>query len=84
MNQADLFVLLPILIIAATPVAVMVAVAFRRNHSVSLGLTLAGLTFAFLSLVPVAVRTPHGVTALLILDRFSLVYAGLLFAATAA
>jgi len=84
MNQADLFVLLPVIIIAVTAVAVMIAVACRRKHPVSLGLTLTGLAFGLLGLGLVAVRTPHGVTALLILDRFSILYTGLLFAAAAA
>jgi len=74
--------LLPLLIIAATPIVVMLAVAVHRSHSISASLTFLGLAAAFASLwiaAPVATRQ---VTPLLILDRYALFYIGLILAAS--
>ena len=50
MNLADILLLLPLLLIAGTSVVVMLAIAFKRNHALAAGLTLAGLTAAFISI----------------------------------
>ena len=50
MNATDLFVLLPLLLLAGTSVVVMVAIAVRRSHPLTLGLTVMGLAASFISL----------------------------------
>ena len=82
MNATDLFALLPLLLLAGTSVVVMVAIAVRRSHRLTLGLTLMGLAASFISLWVVAPLTPRQVTPLLILDRYALFYIGLTIAAT--
>ena len=82
MNATDLFVLLPLLLLAGTSVVVMVAITVRRSHLLTLGLTLMGLAASFISLWVVAPLTPRQITPLLILDRYALFYIGLTIAAT--
>jgi NADH-quinone oxidoreductase subunit N len=82
MNTADLFALLPFLLIAGTAVFVMLAIAAWRRHWLSLCMTLIGLAAAFGSLWLVAPLAPRQVTPLLILDQYALFYIGLILAAT--
>ena len=51
MNTADILALLPLLLIAATSIVVMLGIAFKRSHALAAGLTLAGLTAAFISIL---------------------------------
>ena len=82
MSTANLFALLPFLLIAGAAVFVMLAIAAWRRHWLSLGMTLIGLAAAFGSLWLVAPLTPCQVTPLLILDKYALFYIGLILAAT--
>ena len=59
MTAADFIALLPVLIVAATSIAVMLAVAIRRNHAASAAMTLAGLAAAFGALWPAAGAAPR-------------------------
>lgn len=79
MTAADVLALLPLLLVAATSIAVMLAIAVGRNHAVAFGLTLAGLAASFCSIFFVH---PRPVTALLILDNYALLFMGLITAAT--
>ena len=81
MNGTDAIALLPLIVLAGTPVLVMLAVAFRRNHAFTLALTLAGLAAAFGTIWIAAEVTPRQVTSLLVIDDYSLFYFGLLIAA---
>ena len=83
MNGSDLLALLPLLLIAATAVVVMLGIAFKRNPALSAGLTLAGLTAAFLSIGAAATLVPRQVTPLLLVDGYALFYIGLIVASTA-
>ncbi|MGA8272169.1 MAG: NADH-quinone oxidoreductase subunit N [Candidatus Sulfotelmatobacter sp.] len=83
MNTADILALLPLLLIAGTAVVVMLGIAFRRNHILAAGLTLAGLTGAFISIFAAAPLAPRQVTSLLLVDRFALFYIGLIVASAA-
>lgn len=56
--------LLPLLITSATLVVVMLAVAWKRNHSFTATLSVIGLNLALLSLLPVLGVTPIEVTPL--------------------
>lgn len=82
MNATDLFALLPLLLTAGTAVLVMLAIAVVRNHALSLWITLIGLAASFASLWPIARLLPRRITVLLILDRYSVFYFGLILAAT--
>lgn len=80
MNGRDALALLPLIIVAGTSVLAMVGVALRRSHGFTLGLALAGLASAFGCLWIAANVVPRQVTALLVIDRYSLFYFGLLIA----
>jgi NADH-quinone oxidoreductase subunit N len=84
MNLADIFALLPLLLIAGTSVVVMLGIAFKRNHALTAGLTLVGLTAAFISIYAAASLAPRQVTSLLLVDRYALFYMGLIIASAAA
>lgn len=81
MNGADAITLLPLMVVAGTSVLVMLATAVRRSHTFTLGLTLAGLAAAFWCAWPAGAMVPRQVTALLIIDDYSLFYFRLLIAA---
>lgn len=81
MNGTDAIALLPLIIVAGTSVLVMLATAVQRSHSFTLGLTLAGFAAAFGSIWVAASVAQRQVTPLLVIDRYSLLYFGLLTAA---
>jgi NADH-quinone oxidoreductase subunit N len=74
----------PLVTVAATTVVLMIVIAVRRGHRVSLILTLAGLTAAFLTLLGPVIVPPDGGTALLVFDDYARFYTGLILVATAA
>jgi NADH-quinone oxidoreductase subunit N len=81
MSLADLIPLIPLLILAATPIVVMLVVAVYRSHSVTAVLTGIGLAGAFISLPLTSSPETGQVTMLLIMDGFARFYIGLLVAA---
>jgi len=70
--------LLPLLLTAATPVLIMLLIAFKRHHGLSVALSLTGLFLALISLCWVADQTPRSITSLLIVDNLSWFYSGLI------
>ncbi|MFP5420144.1 MAG: NADH-quinone oxidoreductase subunit NuoN [Gammaproteobacteria bacterium] len=76
--------LLPLLITSATVVLVMLAIAWKRNHTLTFGLSVLGLNLALLSLLPALGVTPIEVTPLLQVDKFACYYMALVLAATLA
>ncbi len=80
MAPNDLAPLLPLMVIAVTPVMIMLAIAFYRSHTLSTFLALCGIVAAFLALFRVqgAVR----VTSLLLMDDYALFFTGLILAAS--
>lgn len=80
MIATDFISLLPLLLIAGTSVIVMLAVGLRRNHVLTVVLSLAGLAGAFRSLWAAASVAPRQVSPLLIIDRYALFYTGLIIA----
>ncbi len=70
MNASDITAVLPLIVIAATALAVMLSVAFYRHHGLTAVLTLAGLAVALASLLFIAPTAPRKVTALLIIAIF--------------
>jgi NADH-quinone oxidoreductase subunit N len=81
MNIADLTVLLPFIILATNAVVVMLAIAFYRNHKLTVILTLLGLVLSAASLSYISCFVPHMATPLLIIDQYALFYIGLIMAA---
>jgi NADH-quinone oxidoreductase subunit N len=82
MNTAGLFSLIPLMILGAGMVIAMLAIAFRRNHGLVFGITLATFVLSFLSILPVF-RTGSGqVTPLLIFDGYANFIIGLVIAAS--
>jgi NADH-quinone oxidoreductase subunit N len=81
MNFADLTLLMPLMILAATPIVVMLVVAVYRSHSITALLTGIGLAGAFISLPMTSSPETGQVTMLLIVDGFARFYIGLLVAA---
>jgi len=84
MSGANLVAMLPLLLLAGTPVVLMLIITIHRSHRAALGITLLGLAASFASLWIAAEAGTQQVTALLIVDQYALFYFGMLIAATAA
>jgi NADH-quinone oxidoreductase subunit N len=80
MTIADITMLLPMIVIAATAVLVMLLIAFYRSHGFTLLLTLTGIAVSFISFTKINFLLPHQVTSLLIIDRYAVFYIGLVLA----
>jgi NADH-quinone oxidoreductase subunit N len=74
---------LPLLIPALTALVVMVGIAIKRNHRVTAALSFGGLALSFVALWPAAGVAPMHLMPLLIIDRYALIYMGLVLAASA-
>lgn len=82
MTGDALTALSPYIALAAAAVVAMLAIAVRRDHAVTAGMAVAGLVVSA-GLIPLASSVgPVGVTELLIVDDYALLYLGLLVAAT--
>ena len=87
MTHSQLLALSPILMVSATSVIVMLAIAIKRNHAFVASVSMVGLALALASTAAVwhASAAPRAITALLIIDRFACFYmAMILIAAIAA
>jgi NADH-quinone oxidoreductase subunit N len=82
MNLDDAVAILPLLILAATPLVVMCGIAVRRSHVFTAAVSLLGLAAAFVSVWAIASFASRRVTPLLIVDPYALFYIGLIAAAT--
>lgn len=76
-----LIALLPLLVTSLTAIVVMLAIAVRRNHTVTFILSVVGLNLALLSLIPALEVAPLEVTPLLLIDTFACYYMALVLAA---
>ncbi|MHA6140500.1 NADH-quinone oxidoreductase subunit NuoN [Pseudomonas mohnii] len=76
--------LAPLLITSATIIVAMLAIAWRRNHSQTFLISVAGLNLALLSILPALKVTPLAVTPLLQIDTFACLYMALILVATLA
>ena len=84
MTGADLLTVLPLLILAATAVALVLAIAFRRNHPLAATLTASGVAVAWISLPLVSGAGPSQVTPLIVVDNYAQFFIGLILAASLA
>jgi NADH-quinone oxidoreductase subunit N len=75
---------LPLIVLAVTSIAVMLAISVKRSHRATVVICLAGLAAAFVSLWPASSVAPVQLTLLLIIDRYALVYMGMVVTASAA
>ncbi len=82
MKLADFTALSPLIALALTPIAVMIAIAIRRSYAVAVALTLAGLAASFASLWSAASQIPRRETPLLVIDGYALLYIALIVIAT--
>jgi NADH-quinone oxidoreductase subunit N len=80
MSFTDLIPLMPLMILAATPIVVMLTVGVYRSHLITAVLTCIGLAAAFISLPMTSSAGSGQVTQLLIVDGFARFYMGLLIA----
>ena len=73
--------LVPYIILAAAAVAVMLVIAFYRNHRLTVLLTLAGFALTAASIYGVSFMPPRDITPLIVVDRHALFYLGLILTA---
>jgi NADH-quinone oxidoreductase subunit N len=84
MNMSECTMLLPQILVASTAIVVMMDIAFYRHHAFTLTLTLCGLAFALGAalLLYHSPDLPVQITPLLIIDRYSLFFTGLIITAS--
>lgn len=75
MSAAEFQALLPLVLLAGTGIAVMLAAAFHQGHGTAVLISLAGLAISFASLFRVA---PQRIGSLLSVDSYALFYIGLI------
>ncbi len=83
MSAHDLTAILPLILTAATSVALLLALCFGRSHRATLAITLVGLAAAFAAVFPAWRLAPRDVTPLLHVDRYALFFTALVLAAGA-
>jgi NADH-quinone oxidoreductase subunit N len=81
MTPRDLAPLAPLVILAAAPVALLIAIAIRRSHGVAFALALGGVGSALLSLPAAASFPPAWGAPLLLLDRVAFFFIALILLA---
>jgi NADH-quinone oxidoreductase subunit N len=81
MDKLHMTALIPYIVLSAASATVMLTIAWRRNHRLTVVLTLVGLAAAMLTLPPADRLSPESVTSLILIDRFSLSVTGLFCAA---
>jgi NADH-quinone oxidoreductase subunit N len=86
MTSPPLLALSPILIVSATCVIVMLAIAIKRHHTLIASLSMVGLALALLAAAAVWLNpaAPSARTALLIIDPFACFYMALIIIAALA
>ena len=81
MNGTDLTAILPLIVLGGTVTAVMLAIAFCRNHRLTALISVLGLVLCLVAIWPASTVAPRRVTPLFVIDRYALFYMGLIFAA---
>lgn len=82
MNSTDLLAILPVILLAATAVAVLMTCAFYRRHQAAALVCQSGLLLSLAALVPAADRVPRIVTPLIVMDSYALYFTGLILITT--
>ncbi len=81
MGTIDFAAFLPFVILAAAPVVIMLAIAFRRSHGLTFAAALGAVILAFLSLLWNPASLPQQVTPLLVIDGYALFFIGFILLA---
>ena len=84
MHGSDLVAILPLIMLGGTVTIVVLAIAFCRNHRLTLLLSLLGLILSLIAIWPASGMAPDHVTPLFVIDRYALLYMGFIFAASIA
>lgn len=82
MNSATVYASLPLLLVAITSIAAMIGIAIKRRHRTTAVISFVGIVASFVSLWLACSAAPLQVTSLLTIDRYALIYMGLVLAAT--
>ena len=82
MTAADLIALSPLAALGVSTVLIMLIVAWKRNHILTVAMALFANVAASALLFMILRQAPRQVTTLLIMDGYSLFYMGLIFAAS--
>ncbi len=78
MTQTDFLCLAPFLIIATTPVVIMLVISILRNYEVVYGFSIFALLVAFASILFIIPAIPHSINPLIIIDIYSLFFLGII------
>jgi NADH-quinone oxidoreductase subunit N len=81
MTRAGWIDILPLIVLAATPIAVMAVVAIRRNYLMTTAITFVGMAVSLALLPVVTTQDNRQATPLFFVDNFALFYIGVLLAA---
>jgi len=84
MQATDFIAMSPVLLLAVACAIIMLQIALKRNHVLTAALALTGLAAAMAALPWAAQWRSEQITALLIVDGFSLFFTGVILAATVA
>lgn len=78
MDKIDFLCLTPLIILAAAPVIIMLAVTVRRSFFTAYALTLIAFAAAFLSLFIIRPYSPHSFLPLINIDNFGILFMGII------
>jgi NADH-quinone oxidoreductase subunit N len=81
-TTSDLYALSPFIIIAASPILIMLVISIYRNHLLTAILTSLGFILASYSAYAISAMVPWKVGGLLVIDQYALFYMGLIFSAS--
>lgn len=82
MSGIEFYALIPLIILAASPLVIMALIAIKRNHSAVSTFSLIAFAAAFISLFNVVHLTPLRIGVLFIFDTYSVFFIGLILAAS--
>ena len=82
MTAIEFQAMLPLVIVAAASIIVMLSIAVKRNHLLANIISLVLLGAALISIIFVSPEAPVTIIPLLIFDKFSYFYIGLILAAS--
>lgn len=78
MDKIDFLCLAPLLILAASPVLIMLAITVKRSFFFTYAFSVLSLVAAFLSLFLVKPYSPHDFHPLLAIDNFGIIFIGII------
>ncbi|MEX0942312.1 MAG: NADH-quinone oxidoreductase subunit N [Pseudomonadales bacterium] len=81
MSAAELYVLLPVIVLSGTICVLLLAIAFARNFNVSVVISVLGLLTTLATIPLVLAAGPTQVTPLIRVDAFGLMFTGLILLA---